>query len=149
MFRKCYRPKSTCGPILFRTFVSFCGDNTKEAAKTFALLGSANGYLCYQTLGYTHAQVVFPLRAPVDTKVLLKGLWLYCCALLFRKTHCNIEQRKNPKSGSGICEFWSHFTGDRTSWATQVGLWLYLLLLAQLFMGPPLLLLSKVSYFGW
>lgn len=62
-------------------------------------------------------------------------LLLYCCALLFRKNHYNTEQRilnleRNPW-------IWSHLTRQRTSWLTQIGFWLYLLLDTQLFMGNP------------
>ena len=57
------------------------------------LLGSANGHLCFQTLGYTHPQVNFLFRTPVYTKILLEDLLLYHHALLFRKNNRNERQR--------------------------------------------------------
>ena len=57
------------------------------------LLGSANGHLCFQTLGYTHTQVNFPFRTPAYTKILLEDFLLYHYALLFRKNNRNKRQR--------------------------------------------------------
>ena len=146
------------------------------------LLGSANGHLCFQTLGYTHTQVNFPFRTPVYTKILLENFLVYHYALLFRKNNRNKRQRiLNLKVGYMNLKWQStpvflpgkshgqrslvgyspwgskesdtterlHFilTREHTSWLTQASLWLHLFLGAQLFLGQPILLLSKAYYF--
>lgn len=111
------------------------------------ITGFSQWQLILIRLEYTYTQVVFPFRLQYTQKF----SWEICC---YRAVHSylgraivNTEQRKDPKSGREIHRFWSFLTRDHPSWLTQVGLWLYLFG-AWLFMGPLLLLLSKMSSFG-
>ena len=88
------------------------------------LLDSANGHLCFQTLGYTHTQVNFPFRTPVHTKILLEDFLLYHYAMLFRKNNRNKRQRiLNLKVGYMNLKWQStpHIPAWKIPWTEEPG----------------------------